>query len=206
MICFLDIETRSSDTMPPIESVKVPGNISKPETVSKYQQDNQVEYWKRQALDSMAGSIICIGYAFEDGPVTTFCHVDEPTTMYLFASFVDELQGAYTETISWAHWNGNSFDIPWLWRKAIQHNFPRLRNALQKDNRHFHADLMKVWAAEYKDYVSLANCAKFLGIEHEGGSGSEIHDLWQAGDLSAIETHCKRDLETTRAIYKRIYD
>lgn len=205
MITFIDIETRSADAMPPIESVKVPGNISKPETVLKYQQENQVEYWKRQALDSMSGSIICIGYAFEDGPVTTFCNTDERQVVFNFAAFIDELQGAYNEPITWAHWNGNSFDVPWLWRKAIKHGFSALRNALNKDNRHMHTDLMKVWAADFKDYVSLASCAKFLGIGHEGGAGNEIHDLWQAGDLAAIEVHCKRDIETTREIYRRIY-
>jgi len=202
---FIDIETRASDTMPPIESVKVPGNISKPETILKYQQENQVEYWKRQALDSMAGSIICIGYAFEDGTVATFCNTDERQVMFNFAAFIDDMGDAYNEPITFVHWNGLSFDVPWLWRKAIQHGFSALRTALNKGNRHFHMDMMKEWASDFKDYVSLANCAKFLGIEHEGGAGNEIHDLWQAGDLAAIEAHCKRDLITTREIYKRIY-
>ena len=67
-------------------------------------------------------------------------------------------------------------------------------------------DLMKIWAAEYKDYVSLDSCAKFLGISHDGCNGGEIHDLWQSGDYDGISAHCKRDIETTRAIYKRIFE
>ena len=67
-------------------------------------------------------------------------------------------------------------------------------------------DLMRVWASDYRDYVSLANCAKFLGIPHDGGDGSEIYDLWKANDMNAIAEHCKRDIETVKKIYQRIYE
>lgn len=203
---FIDIETRASDTMPDISEVKVPGNISRPDTILKYQQENQVEAWKKQALDSMQGNIVCIGYAFEDGPVKTFCHKDESQVMFEFAAFINELQGAYNESIKFCGWNIMTFDIPWLWRKAIKYNHRNLINAIPKDNKHFAIDLMKIWAADFRDYVSLDSCAKFLNIPHDTCKGSEIHDYWQAGDYASISSHCVKDIETTMEIYKRIFE
>ena len=195
---FIDIETIPGMTMPPFESIKAPSNYTKSETILKYQQDHQLEAYKRQALDSMQGRIICIGYSIDD-------HInisigDEHTTLMDFASDIVSNYNPY----QWIGWNISSFDIPWLWRKAIQHNIPALRNIIPHGNRAMITDLMRVWATDFKDYVSMSDCAQFLGIEHEGGNGSEIYDLWQAGDFDAIAGHCRRDIETTMKIYERI--
>lgn len=201
---IVDIETVSRDEMPPLDSIKVPGNISKPDTILKYQQEHQEESWRKQALNSLEGRIICIGFCTLDSKITTICTDDEWELMTLFGRAVSDLMGIYNEPLVWTGWNSNTFDLVWLWRKALQYNLP-LRKYIPKDNRQLTCDLMRVFAADFKDYVSLAACAKFLGIEHEGGDGSEIHTLWQAGDYLGIQSHCARDLETTRAIFNRIY-
>jgi predicted PolB exonuclease-like 3'-5' exonuclease len=39
----------------------------------------------------------------------------------------------------------------------------------------------------------------------EGGiDGSQVFDFYKAGKLSGIADYCKRDVETTRAVYKRM--
>jgi 3'-5' exonuclease len=204
LLLFVDIETIPSDTMPTIEDVKCPGNITKPESILKYQTEHQLEAYKKQALDSMEGQIICIGFNMEDGGMEIKAGYEIELLSWL-AHHIGETQGQYLLPITFIGWNISTFDIPWLWRKAIQYKLPKLRNALPHNNKNMVIDLMKVWAAEYRDYVSLADCAKFLGIPHEGGDGSEIYDLWKANDLEAIAAHCKRDLQTTMEIYRRIY-
>ena len=201
---IVDIETTASDKMPPLDSIKIPGNISKPDTIAKYQIENQEKAWRNQALNSLEGRIICIGYCTLDSEIVTICSHDESAVMSEFNEEVSGLMGIYNEPLVWTGWNSNAFDLVWLWRKAIQYNLP-LRKFIQKDNRQLTCDLWRVFAIDYHDYVKLSVCAKFLGIEHDGADGSEIHGLWQAGDLEGIENHCKRDLETTRQVFNRIY-
>lgn len=206
-LLFIDIETIPGETMPDIEEVKLkaPKTMSKSETIDKWAAENQIEIYKKQALDSMQGRIICIGLSFQDQ--TFVLGHDESTEKGTLNELEVSIKGFMDEIRSplvFVGWNISGFDIPWLWRKSCQHNLQDLRKVIPKDNRAAYIDLMKVWAADYKDYVSLDNCAKFLGIEHETESGSCVYDWWQAGEIDKITEHCRRDIETTIKIYERI--
>jgi 3'-5' exonuclease len=200
---FIDIECIPSDIMPELASIKAPANYKDPDKILAWQKDNQLELYKKQALDSMEGRIICIGWYDDD--CFQYCCSNEHINILALEDAIIKMQGQYIEPITFIGWNISTFDIPWLWRKAIQYNLPKLRNALPHNNKNMVIDLMKIWAADYRDYVSLADCAKFLGIPHEGGDGSEIYDLWKANNLEAIAEHCKRDITTCMEIYRRIY-
>lgn len=189
--------------MPKLEDIKAPGNYSKPEAILKYQTENQMEFWKKQALNSMQGRIICIGYA-HDGEVSTISMDYERDTIELFYFRIKEISDRIQEIIHFVGWNITSFDIPWLWRKAIQYDMRELRKMIPHGNRLLQTDLMKVFASDFKDYVSLDSCAKFLNIKHEGGSGSDVFDWWQEGNIDAIRAHCEADIRTTMDIYERI--
>lgn len=202
---FIDIETVPCGEMPCLDDIKAPANYKDEAKILEWKKANQIEVYKKQALDSMKGQIICIGYAFDNDEPEFICRSGE---MQLIRDFDDVFHACYQfDAIpTFVGWNIINFDIPWIWRKAIEYQYPNLRRVLPHGNPKMCIDLMKVWAADYKDYVSLADCAKFLGIDHEGGNGSEIYDLWQAADLDAIADHCKRDIITTREIYRRIYE
>lgn len=200
---FIDIETVPCGEMPCLDDIKAPANYKDEAKILEWKKANQLEVYKKQALDSMKGQIICIGYALDDDDPTT---IEEHNEELILRLLLHDLLYRDWSIHMLVGWNIINFDIPWLWRKAIQYNLPDLRRILPHGNPKLCIDLMKVWAANYKDYVSLSDCAKFLGIEHDGGNGSEIYDLWQAGDLDAIAEHCKRDINTTREIYRRIYE
>lgn len=202
-ILFVDIECVPSNALPPIENFKAPANYKDAEKIREYRENAQFEAYKKQALNSMQGQIVCIGYGYM-GEVDTITLSPEKDCLDLFYFRLKEIVDAIRETPTFIGWNIATFDLPWLWRKAIQHNLSRLRSFIPKDNRNLYIDLMKVWSAEYKDYVSLDDCAKFLGIEHEGGSGSDVFDWWQAGEIDKITYHCQQDIKTTMAIYERI--
>jgi predicted PolB exonuclease-like 3'-5' exonuclease len=152
----------------------------------------------------MKGRIVCIGCSYDDDIVTFSGNEFEVLT-----DFAIHIQNRMDEILSplvFVGWNIGSFDLPWLWRKAIQHSLPSLRKAIPKDNRTCYIDLMKVWATDFKDYVSLDNCAKFLGIEHDTEGGNKVYDWWKAGEIDKIIEHCRKDIETTKQIYERIYE
>jgi 3'-5' exonuclease len=205
LLLFCDIETCPSDTMPELSSIKAPANYKDPDKILAYQKDNQLEQYKKQALDSMEGRIICIGLALEGAGISVK-FAPEPKNLVWLLEWIEELQGDYPVPITFVGWNISTFDIPWLWRKAIQYNLPKLRNALPHGNKNMVIDLMTVWAAQWKDYTSLSDCARFLGIPHDDTfTGADVYDTWKAGDLEKIANHCKDDIKTIQAIYGRIY-
>lgn len=203
-ILFVDIETIPGEAMPELESIKAPANYKDPEKIKAYQKENQLEVYKKQALNSMEGQIICIGYKIDDDPI--YCCLSEEGEVAILDEFQEAIKGfrgQYNEPLIFCGWNIQTFDIPWLWRKSIQYGLTALRNSLPHQNPKMMIDLMKLWASDYRDYVSLADCAKYLGVEHEG-SGSEVYDMWKANDLLGIANHCRRDIETTIKVYERM--
>jgi hypothetical protein len=202
MNLFIDIETIPSETMPDISSVKVPANYKDPAKIAEYQKANQEEEYKRQALDSMKGRIVCIGYSV-DGTPPIILSGDEVQNLTSLGVGLGE---AYSGSTCFVGWNIETFDIPWLWRKAIQYDLRCLRSYIPKGNKKLIIDLMRTWAADFKDYVKMSDCAKFLGIPHSNVSGADVYDLWKAGDIEAIEQHCREDIRTMIDIYRRIYE
>jgi uncharacterized protein YprB with RNaseH-like and TPR domain len=206
MELYIDIESIPSDVMPELSDVKVPGNYSKPETILKYQEEHLVDEYKKQALDSMKGRIFCLGYAVGEHGSTGGIEVATGTEHEILAKleailFVDP---RFSGSKTWVGWNVETFDIPWLWRKAVQHGFDQLRKVIPKGNRPMICDLMRVWAADFKDFSKMSDVAKFLGIPHSDVSGSDVYDLWKAGDTAAIVKHCQDDIETCINIHRRI--
>jgi 3'-5' exonuclease len=202
-ILFVDIECVPSNALPPIENFKAPANYKDAAKIMEFRENAQFDAYKRQALNSMQGQIICVGYGYM-GEVLVITAPTEKECLVALCARIKEIVDDIRESPTFIGWNIATFDLPWLWRKAIQYNLSSLRSFIPKDNRNLYIDLMKVWAAEYKDYVSLDNCAKFLGIEHEGGSGSDVFDWWQAGEIDKITYHCQQDIKTTMEIYERI--
>jgi predicted PolB exonuclease-like 3'-5' exonuclease len=202
---FIDIETISSDTMPSLDDIKVPATYKIKESIDAYKLEKQLEQYKKQALDSMEGRIICFGCCMGDGmPVATFIN-EERLLMDSADNIIVNLSGGYLQPITFIGWNISTFDIPWLWRKAIQYNLPKLRNALPHGNKNMVIDLMRVFAVDFKDYVKLKDCARFLNISHDDTfTGADVYDAWKAGDLEKIANHCKDDIQTCMEIYRRI--
>ena len=186
--------------MPKLEDIKAPANYSKPETILKYQQENQVEIYRKQALDSMQGRIICIGVNDK-----IIMEENEGMTLLAFGEKIIGLRDSLQEQPHFVGWNISTFDLPWLWRKSIQYNLPSLRKLIPKDNRNGYTDLMKVWASDYKDYCSQANVARFLGISEGVGSGKDVYDWWKNGEVEKIAEHCREDIKTCMEIYRRIF-
>lgn len=203
---FIDIETIPSETMPSLDDIKVPANYKDEAKINAWKEANQIESWKKQALNSMQGSIICIGWSWNGESDTLVDPDDEESIINGLMLDIQKISIEIRSPLVFVGWNISTFDLPWIWRKSIQYNLPELRKAIPKDNRLNYLDLMKVWASDYKDFVSLDSCAKFLSIPHETEQGSSVFDWWQAGEIDKISEHCKRDIETTVEIYRRIYE
>lgn len=206
-LIFLDIETVPAG--PPIDpsTLDCPGNISKPESIAKWYAEKAPaiaeEQWRKGALDSMRGEILCIGWSdIEEG--YAICTGDEESTLRQFSGVVQ-----YNHPVRFVGWNCNGFDLPWIWRKAVKYGIKELRQAINRDRyRGNSIDLMQVWASDFKDFRKQSDVAAFLGIEDRsnGIDGSKVYDLYREGRIEEIKTYCMGDVETVRDIYRRVYE
>lgn len=209
MRIFLDIETRAGD-LSPLEADmyvrgEVPGSYKKPESIDAWVKENRGAVLGKLALDSMAGEIVAIGYAIDDGPVSVDVGMDPRELLTSFAECFAGLEDAPT----WIGHNILGFDIPWLRRHAARYRVPSLLKLLpggigDKWGHHVH-DVGTIWAStDYRAHFKLSAIARFLGLDPPDVSGAEIGSMVARRDFDGIREHCKQDVELTRAIYGRI--
>jgi hypothetical protein len=208
---FVDIETLPAGELIKPETLECPGNISKPETIAKWYAEKAPllakEQYLRMALDSMAGKIFCVGWHC-DGQGGVISAEDEFHTIYEFEALVKQIMDRYRISVPFVGWNARAFDMAWLWRKAVQYRCVYLRDAIRRDRHRGNViDLMEVWQADFKDYRKMKDVAAFLGIEDRSGGidGSQVYDLYQAGEYEKIREYCMGDVLTVRDIYRMIY-
>jgi predicted PolB exonuclease-like 3'-5' exonuclease len=163
---------------------------------------NEAELLKKLSLSAVTAKIICIGYAVEP-PVG--CEVQA-------------LQGEETEIIN-AFWklaadcnlfvghNILDFDLRFIYQRSIIHQikpsrdlpFARFRNAPIYDT-------MQEWSKWGREHASLDTLSKALSIPSpkESLDGSKVYPYYRAGKLAEIVEYCKRDVDSTRQVYRRL--
>jgi 3'-5' exonuclease len=188
---FLDIETVPTDP-----------SLQENGLLKAQIQLNEAELLKKLSLSAVTAKIICIGYAVEP-PVG--CEVQA-------------LQGEETEIIN-AFWklaadcnlfvghNILDFDLRFIYQRSIIHQikpsrdlpFARFRNAPIYDT-------MQEWSKWGREHASLDTLSKALSIPSpkESLDGSKVYPYYRAGKLAEIVEYCKRDVDSTRQVYRRL--
>ncbi|MFW6179743.1 MAG: ribonuclease H-like domain-containing protein [Desulfohalobiaceae bacterium] len=209
MEIYIDIETLPGPERPSPEDIEPPKNYKDPAKIKAYQQEKLEEIYRAQALDSMQGRILCIGWAIGDDPVSTLCVGLDGihSECDLLHNFQDTLLDYFIdlEGLKWTGHNVRAFDLAWLWRKALQHRLFSLARIIPRaryDKRIM--DTLEIWAADYRDKVSLEAIAHFLGLtgKTEGLDGTKVYDFWLEGRLQEIRDYCAWDVELTRQVYR----
>ena len=188
---FLDIETVPTDP-----------SLQENGLLEAQIQLNEAELLKKLSLSAVTAKIICICYAVEP-PVG--CEVQA-------------LQGEETEIIN-AFWklaadcnlfvghNILDFDLRFIYQRSIIHQikpsrdlpFARFRNAPIYDT-------MQEWSKWGREHASLDTLSKALSIPSpkESLDGSKVYPYYRAGKLAEIVEYCKRDVDSTRQVYRRL--
>ena len=216
MNIFIDLESiPAGDPIDPM-TLMPPGNISKPETIAAWYKDKAIdiaaEKYRARALDSMQGKILCIGWAVDDSPGHCFWPLDGTSELSVLRAFdakITDIKREFNEPITFIGWNIVAFDIPFIWRKAIKYGLTGLRNAFNRDRyKGNHLDLMLAWGADWKDFRKLDDVAQFLGLPGKLGglTGATIYDAYLEGRMDEITAYCSNDVETVRAIYRKIFE
>jgi len=199
---FLDIETIPGPVKPDPSEVEAPANYKDPEKIRAYQEAGVDKAWRGQALDSLKGSIICIGFAEDDGPTRAFVG-DESDVMEKFAAFCRPSM-TLPEIIGF---NLRQFDILWLRHRAYRYGLNDLATSLpwqRYDKRVL--DLREVWTGgDPRGRGTLDEICKFVGLGGKSGSGSQVFEMWQAGRLDDIAEYCRDDVRLTRELWKTMF-
>lgn len=159
------------------------------------------EYLLSTSFDGAFGRIVCIGYATDDEPA----QILEGTEIEMLKSFWDIAKGANL----FIGFNCMDFDLRFIYQRSIINGVMPTQNlifARYRNNPIF--DVMYEWAKwDTKSLVSLDTLAKALGLASSKDGGIEGKDVWkyyQAGKIKEICDYCKKDVEVTRQIYKKM--
>ncbi len=101
------------------------------------------------------------------------------------------------------------FDLKFILKRSIIHGArPTVELSFARYRNQPIFDTMYEWERwSYGSKVSLETLGKALGFEsskRNGVDGSQIYSLFEAGEHRAIHDYCLKDVELTRAIYKRM--
>lgn len=155
------------------------------------------EYLHGTSLDPNFGRILCVGYAIDDEPVAVVHGDSERDILEEFWKLAD---GA---TLLVGH-NAVSFDVPFLWKRSILNG---VKPTINLEDQSVIGDTMLMWDYRMpRKHTSLDLLAKLLGIpsSKDKMDGSEVYDYYRAGKLEDIYTYCKKDVEVTRSVYKKL--
>jgi len=174
------------------------------------------DFFEKTCLDGAFGRILCIGYALDDRPTGCLCEPEDEKKMleefWDMAANVDLFVGhnimefdlkfiMQRSAILGVKPSWNKFEEPGKkpWEMGKFLSFARYRNCPIFDT-------MCEWSNWGRPNVGLEHIALAMGIPtpKEGIDGSQVWNFLKAGKVKEIADYCKRDVETTRAVYKRM--
>ena len=222
---FLDIETlptADSEVISLIDSeIAPPKTHKRAETIAAWMQNEKPavleELVAKTALDGTYGRIVAIGCAVDDGEVKVWMGDDEAKLIAAFFDDVAKLEsveqpgaGTYHAEVTWIGHNVRSFDLRFLWQRAVIHGIKmpgslRLA-ALSRTWDRSVADTMVMWNPERDRRISLDKLCRALRLPcpKTDMDGSKVAAAWAAGELARIEAYVRDDVAAVRACFRRM--
>lgn len=162
---------------------------------------NFVEYLEATSFDGAFGRIICIGYAKDDESAKILKGEEE--------QILKDFWEIGKKADLFIGFNNMDFDLRFIYQRSVINRVIPTRNlnfARYRSNPIF--DVMHEWNKwDQRSHISLDSLAKALDIESPKGGEIEGKNVWQAyqeGKIDQICAYCKKDVEVTRQIYKRM--
>lgn len=157
-------------------------------------------FFRNTSFQGEFGRICCIGYAIDDEP--SDCLVGDENEM------LEKFWAIAKDADLFIGHNIMEFDLRFIYKRSIIKNIQPSRNlnfARYRSDPIF--DTMKEWEKWGAQGASLHKLSIALDIaspKKEGIDGSKVYDYFLAGKIDEICEYCKRDVEATRKVYKRM--
>lgn len=220
MNLFLDIETIGTDRQDVRDyiaaSITHPGNISKAETIAKWNEESRPgaidEAVNKTGLDGAFGRLCVIGWALNDGGVMTiFDPKNEGWLLRNFAAFLDDhIAPNERHTTAVIGHNVSAFDLRFLVQRYIINGIkPPMVIARAAQAKPWESDkvfdTMIQWAG-VGNRVSLDKLCLAMGINSPKTDidGSKVWQYVKDGRIDEVAAYCERDVNATREVYRRM--
>lgn len=179
--------------------------------------DNHIDFEQfllSTSFDGSFGRILCIAYAIDDGPVEVLNgEEDESKMLEKFWEIVKSIS-IPARNPQWPEYgvqfighNVMDFDLRFIYQRSIVNRIkPAYELPFARYKNYPIYDTMKEWAKWSMNSIGLEHVALALGIPtpKDGIDGSQVFDFFKAGKTKEICEYCKRDVECTREVYKRM--
>jgi hypothetical protein len=187
-----------------IAEAKPPANMSKPETIAKWREENADAIIAKTSFDPAEGHICSIAWAIGDGEV--FCYTAEELAWERGAvqMFFDMLP--QTGMCRFIGHYISGFDLRFIMCRAIVLGVkvPALwpRDPKPWDQQVF--DTMTAWAGS-KGTISLDRLCEALGIESPKGelTGAGVAQAWADGRFDEIAAYNRGDVVAVREVFRK---
>ncbi|MDR3559025.1 MAG: ribonuclease H-like domain-containing protein [Candidatus Pacebacteria bacterium] len=210
---FLDIETLPAG---PDDYGKLQVLHAKRE--KKKEKESQIDfeqYLLSTSFDGAFGRILCIAYAVDDGPVEVLSAEEkgEGEMLREFWSIVAAISkkpynSQYPDYgVCFIGHNVMDFDLRFIYQRSIIHGVkPAYDLPFVRYRSYPIYDTMKEWVKWANANVGLEALCLALGVPtpKDGIDGSEVWSFYQKGKVADILKYCQRDVEATRAVYRKM--
>jgi len=198
---YLDIETLPADEES-YKYLKVLFDKKKEKAKDTGKSVYDFEQWLLgTSFDGSFGQILCIGYAANNEPTgVLFNDKNEKKTLEQFWQMAKDFDLFIGHNIM-------DFDLRFIYQRSI---VKKVRPTLDLNFARYRCapifDTMKEWVKWANMTVGLEHLALALGIPtpKDGIDGSQVFEFYQKGKIEEILKYCQRDVETTRAVYRRM--
>lgn len=215
-----------------IEAIRPPGNIKKPESISAWMTDeapakaqalrDAVESdidaaYRKTGLDGAFGQICVIGFALDDAAPRTvwapeWCRdgIERELLEDFYCALTDLIPMNQERSVCVIGHNVVNFDLRFLVQRSIVNGVqPHRVIAGAAQAKPWEAekvfDTMVQWAGTGKT-IKLDRLCKALSIPtpKDGIDGSKVWDFVKAGRIAEVAAYCRRDVEATRLVHRRL--
>ena len=217
----------SADLATKIAAIAPPGNYKKQETIDAWyaevapniraamqsEFENELDStYRKTSFDGAFGQVCVIGFAINDEPAITLFNEDWQDERTLLENFAYCLTSdiEHKDFVTVVGHNVASFDLRFLMHRYIVNGIrPHsvISRAAQakpwESDKVF--DTMVQWAG-VGNRIKLDKLCKALNVPTPKGEldGSKVWDYVNSGRIDEVAAYCKKDVEATRQVYKRM--
>ena len=210
----LDIETIPNSSM--VDKLPEPdlklGNVKDPEKIAAKEAEAKQKQIESMALNPFYGRVCSYATAGDFDSVRCIGADDDEEEKILIECILNDLSNSTTENVTVITWNGNSFDLPFVYKRAmiLGVNLPSgcqgLSHWTKRYSMYPHCDLAKVVVNWTNDYVSLNNASvAFLGEQKDDADFRLFPQMIADKNLDLLKQYNKKDAQLTWDIYQKIH-
>lgn len=214
---FLDIETLPADIENPkdLEALQILHKKFVEKAHRKEDVQTFEEFVTSTSFDGAFGKILCIALAVDDDEVK--CYSSDENGKWDERKVLENFWKVASQVDSFAGHNIIEFDMRFIWERSIilgikpswqetdsraprYMTFAKYRSFPMYDTK----QEWTKWTFGIKSHLEHLALAMGIPSPKDGIDGSQVAEFYKKGEVKKICDYCKRDVETTREIYKRM--